>query len=171
MIPRMMILVLALTLIPVSVSAKIYKWVDDNGKSHFTDNPTNIPTKYKNKTRSIKEAPPRPPSHSRPPAYSEPVEKKNPLKRSLVYKEAAGKQLSMIDENLGKWEDAMKSYERRIGGHRDKLDEYKKLSGQTSLNKFIDREKKAIEKYENLLQDGEEAKRKLLNMKRDLLAE
>jgi len=30
--------------------AKIYKWKDDNGKTHFTDSPSKIPPQYRNQT-------------------------------------------------------------------------------------------------------------------------
>ena len=35
--------------------SEIYKWVDDKGKVHFTDNPSNIPPAYSKKSKGIKE--------------------------------------------------------------------------------------------------------------------
>jgi hypothetical protein len=38
--------------------AKIFKWVDENGKTHFTDDPTKIPKKQGTKIDTIRELPP-----------------------------------------------------------------------------------------------------------------
>jgi membrane protein involved in colicin uptake len=46
-------LVVALSLLFASfVWAEIYKWVDEKGSVHFTDDPTTIPEKFKNQTNS-----------------------------------------------------------------------------------------------------------------------
>jgi hypothetical protein len=42
----------------VPAHAKIYKWVDEKGKVHFTDNPSKIPKKQGSKIKILKEAPP-----------------------------------------------------------------------------------------------------------------
>ena len=48
-----MILVVALIFLFASfVGAEIYKWVDEKGSVHFTDDPTTIPEKFKNQTNS-----------------------------------------------------------------------------------------------------------------------
>ncbi len=40
-------LIVGLLTIPFSVHAEVYKWVDDKGDVHFTDNYSNIPEKYR----------------------------------------------------------------------------------------------------------------------------
>ena len=42
----------------VPAHAKIYKWVDEKGKVHFTDNPSKIPKKQGSKIKILKELPP-----------------------------------------------------------------------------------------------------------------
>lgn len=39
-------------------SADIYRWEDEGGVVHFTDDPSSIPSKYKGKAREIQKAPP-----------------------------------------------------------------------------------------------------------------
>ncbi len=36
---------------PDSANAEIYKWKDDSGQWHFTENPASIPQKYRNKDK------------------------------------------------------------------------------------------------------------------------
>ena len=38
--------------------ADIYRWVDDSGVIHFTDSPSNIPEKYRNRKKMILQGPP-----------------------------------------------------------------------------------------------------------------
>ena len=51
---------LALSILSLPASAKIYKWKDENGKTHYTDSPAKIPKKYRSKdkgTETIKTGP------------------------------------------------------------------------------------------------------------------
>jgi len=57
-IPLLINISFLLTLIilsPNTAQAKMYKWVDDQGKIHFTDNKLNIPPKYRDKIKPEKE--------------------------------------------------------------------------------------------------------------------
>jgi len=42
-------------LFPSTAQAKMYKWVDDQGKTHFTDSKSKIPPKYRDKPKPEKE--------------------------------------------------------------------------------------------------------------------
>lgn len=53
----MCILAFSLPVAPPA-SADIYRWEDEGGVIHFTDDPSAIPSKYKQKTREILKAPP-----------------------------------------------------------------------------------------------------------------
>jgi hypothetical protein len=44
-------LMMALFLFSVNVQAALYEWKDDRGVVNFTDNPANIPTKYRNRVK------------------------------------------------------------------------------------------------------------------------
>ncbi len=43
---------------PESSLADIYRWEDDSGVIHFTDTPSNIPEKYRNRRKMILQGPP-----------------------------------------------------------------------------------------------------------------
>ncbi len=62
--------------------AEIYKWVDDNGTVHFTEDPSTIPEKYLGKTK-IRENPEsserKGPSTSRNPQYTYPLRRQPPV--------------------------------------------------------------------------------------------
>ena len=45
-------------LVGVPAHAKIYKWVDENGNTHFTNDPTKIPKKKNTKIETFWEIPP-----------------------------------------------------------------------------------------------------------------
>jgi hypothetical protein len=51
-------------LVSVPVHAKIYKWVDEKGKVHFTDDPTKIPKNKGRKIDTFRELPPTVPKKS-----------------------------------------------------------------------------------------------------------
>jgi len=51
---------LAFSFLSFPAAAKIYKWTDDTGKTHYTDSPAKIPKKYRAKdkgTETVKEGP------------------------------------------------------------------------------------------------------------------
>ncbi len=56
---RILIYALGILFLAGPAAAKIYKWKDESGKTHFTDNPTSIPKKYQKKLNAIPDAPAR----------------------------------------------------------------------------------------------------------------
>jgi hypothetical protein len=57
LLPASAILVLSLAFVVPSL-ADIYRWEDERGVIHFTDDPSTIPAKYKGKSRDILKTPP-----------------------------------------------------------------------------------------------------------------
>jgi hypothetical protein len=57
LLPAAAILVLSLAFVAPSL-ADIYRWEDESGVIHFTDNPSSIPAKYRGKSREILKTPP-----------------------------------------------------------------------------------------------------------------
>jgi hypothetical protein len=45
-------------LLATTASADIYRWEDESGVVHFTDDPSSIPAKYKGRSREIQKTPP-----------------------------------------------------------------------------------------------------------------
>lgn len=70
------LLVLFLLLPIVPAHAEIYKWVDDEGKTHFTQNPAEIPEKFRNQIPPTKQPTPKPEESKKELGYgsNEPVE-------------------------------------------------------------------------------------------------
>ncbi len=52
---RLIVLLFIIGLCPTGALAEMYKWVDDSGKMHFTDNVFNIPQKHLNQVRTFEE--------------------------------------------------------------------------------------------------------------------
>ncbi len=63
------LLLLLLVAAPIR-SADLYRWVDERGVVHFSDNAHNIPEEFRDKTRRIRTITPSP-SSNRPPQYGE----------------------------------------------------------------------------------------------------
>lgn len=59
LLPAAAILVLSLAFVAPSL-ADIYRWEDESGVIHFTDDRSTIPAKYRGKTREIQKTPPEP---------------------------------------------------------------------------------------------------------------
>jgi chaperonin cofactor prefoldin len=61
-------LICLVILLPVSssISQQMYRWTDDKGTVHFTDDPSKIPDRYSDQTKTI-EAPETPPARAEPP--------------------------------------------------------------------------------------------------------
>ena len=57
------LIIIALLMTPFSVSAQVYKWIDDKGDVHFTDDYSSIPEKYRPVTETQ-----RPPKENLPPS-------------------------------------------------------------------------------------------------------
>lgn len=63
LMPALLLLIVSLLFLSTdTLEADMYKWVDDKGKTHFTDSPSKIPGKYidKDKVGRLKSMPPAP---------------------------------------------------------------------------------------------------------------
>ena len=70
---RVVMLACVILLLPLSVAVgKIYKWVDQHGAVHFTDNPAAIPAPYRDQVETSSESAP-PPQPEPPPSQAVPV--------------------------------------------------------------------------------------------------
>jgi hypothetical protein len=64
--PALVILALTLSLAP-SAHAQLYRWIDDNGETHFGQGPGSVPERYRTRARSVGTVDP-------PPVPSGPIE-------------------------------------------------------------------------------------------------
>jgi|SaaInlStandDraft_5_1057022.scaffolds.fasta_scaffold50877_2 hypothetical protein len=66
--------------------AKIYKWVDEHGKVHYTNDPTQIPQNEDAEVKTFREIAPPPPKEDQPSSEKETiplVDEKGPIKPAL----------------------------------------------------------------------------------------
>ncbi len=145
--------------------AKIYKWVDENGKVHFTDDPTRLPQKENSKIETIRELPPLPVKKANPEEQS-PFASENPLpiqsegdhvdgeqllkQKAAQKKEEPGESLAQQKESYQKLLDQA----RETWQQKQKLVEEMESTGEKpkdwhtkeSLDQIIERYKKHMER-------------------------
>lgn len=115
------LLVLALSVVLTGgwAEAATYRWVDDRGIIHFTDNPENIPVKYRKKVRELPSVTgtPQQPSAATPPEAApepaSPTEKAAPLYGGLTESEWREKFTSLRQE--------LKTLEEGLPAKQDEL--------------------------------------------------
>jgi type I site-specific restriction-modification system R (restriction) subunit len=89
---------------PVSFSAEIYRWTDEKGTVHFTDDPTRIPQRYSNQGKKIdvpeeKTAAPQPPP--KPDVRSDRVkEYLREMDKKIEAKKKFERRISTLEEEL-----------------------------------------------------------------------
>ncbi|MBI5575829.1 MAG: DUF4124 domain-containing protein [Deltaproteobacteria bacterium] len=89
-----------LLLSPSAAGADIYRWVDESGTAHFTDDVSNIPAPYRGKAKTIiKEAPPETSPAPRPePAFQPPAPHNTPASQEDAELEAARERDALASE-------------------------------------------------------------------------
>jgi hypothetical protein len=143
--------------------AKIYKWIDENGKAHFTDDPTRLPQQEDSKIETLRELPPltiekkQPSSDRGEPSRPELEEDQTGIDESLKQKSAQKK-----EESAQSLEQKKESYEKILHESRETWNQKKKqiekmeMSGEKpkdwhtkeSLDQIIERYKKHMETEE-----------------------
>jgi hypothetical protein len=101
MVKKYILITIFLILIPSLSFGEIYKWKDENGKTHFTDNLETVPSEYrKGGMGKIKEAPPltgfRMQQNSEPLQKSEALRDYERVKSDNAKAEGAVKDLSCV---------------------------------------------------------------------------
>ena len=116
--PMVLVCFVVFLLVTPSFSQQTYRWVDDKGTVHFTDDPSKVPDRYREQARSIK-APQPPPPRTDPPVkpeessarvkkyledYDRKVEEMRelekraaPLEEELIYSEARLKEIDELE--------------------------------------------------------------------------
>lgn len=163
------IVIFLLTLPQVSF-AGVYKWVDENGVTHFTDHPSKIPKKHKMEELKMRTPPPILQRRKSLPKVSKKAlqgEKKVRVPGSAE-QEKKVEHLMKIKDNLAKVETNMKKNREALEYWEGKLKEVKSQDYQTSTDHFIETYEARIEKVEKALAKDRRTKTDLLNRMRDL---
>ena len=102
----------------VAYGQELYKWVDDKGTVHFTDDPSSIPQKYQDNIETQK-----------PPGATSPPSQATPQRPPAATTEASQPSVRVTDQ-LGRdeqwWRAKAKEWNDKLVDAQKKLDELKK---------------------------------------------
>ncbi|MBI1922584.1 MAG: DUF4124 domain-containing protein [Geobacter sp.] len=155
---RMFICLILLVSLPALVQAEIYRWVDNRGTVHYTDNLGNIPAKYRSKATLIDEGVggqpeirevTEEPKEKQPPAVKEGGEKEGISRESTERKkkvygdkdeDAWRREFVRVRSELQRTEELLAERRKRLG-ETDKLSRSQYLALQydvTNLEKRLE---------------------------------
>lgn len=156
------ILIIAFVLIisPFSTSAEIYKWTDDEGVIHATDDPSNVPAKYWEKEKVKKE--------EVEPATSPEVQPVQPGQPGPAM-ETEKKEL-YGDYPLDWWTEKFKGLRKEIADNEDKRERAKSfitlIEGGRRYGQIFTKEE--VSNYENYKKEIPVLEEKIKNLKDEL---
>jgi len=147
--------ILILTLLALSgvpSSAEVYKWVDDKGRFHFTDDPTQIPEQFR-------------PTMERVEAMEEKSETKvgNPAstQKEQPYGDGLGKDETYWKSRVSEWEKKLKVLQEKLETSRVKYNELteryndsKSRVERTSILKDRERVKADMDQYKTQIEEA-----------------
>lgn len=156
------ILIIAFVLIlsPFSASAEIYKWTDDEGVVHATDDPSNVPAKYWEKEKVKKE--------EVAPATSPEIQPVQPGQPGPAM-ETEKKEL-YGDYPLDWWTEKFKGLRKDIADNQEKIEREKSFvsvfEGGLRYGKVFAKEE--VSNYENYKKEIPVLEEKIKNLKDEL---
>lgn len=150
----------AVAVFPFLANAEIYRWTDDKGVIHVTDDPSNVPANYWQSGRVKKE-------EVKPvPAESQPVQPALTLEQPVEEKaEMYG------DQPLDWWKSKFEDLRKDISDNEEMLTREKNFvtvyEGSRGYGKIYSKEE--ISQYENYKKDISSLEEKLKNIKSELV--
>ncbi len=163
---RILIYALGIIFLASPAAGKIYKWKDESGKTHFTDNPGKIPKKFRENLNVVPDAPARVKTPPRIPLqYKKNAEALDP---DSTPSSDDARLLDEVKDRIKKADESIKKLKERLKSEKDRREKYKRGPGQASDKAFYGRIDKRIEKYQDKLKEFEDYKRKLVKRKREL---
>ncbi len=163
---RIWIYALCILFLASPAAGKIYKWKDDNGKTHFTDNPGKIPKKFRENLNVVPDAPAPVKTPPRTPfQYKKNVDALNPDDESSP---DDSRLLDEINKRIKKADKDIKKLKEGLKQEKDRKAKFKRGLAQASDKVFYGRIDKRIKKYQDQLKEFDAYKRKLLKQKREL---
>lgn len=133
--------------------AQVYKWVDDKGGVHFTDDVTKIPDKYRPKTDKI----------GVPEEKSDTgVEKESPQKkREETYKDQLGRGEEYWRDRVEEWKKKLKTAQEGLESARvkyneltEKFNESRSSAERNQIRRERDRVKQEMERHRGHLEEA-----------------
>ena len=150
-------------------SAQVYKWTDDKGAVHFTDDPGRIPEKYQGKAQTAPvESPPAPtpqPSSSSQPAPSKSASSPS-AKTDDGYRDSAGRDESYWKNRVDQWKKNLTSAQEkeqalrlrynqlteRANASKDQGERYRLRQERDQVKVEIDQQRMNIEEAKKMLE-------------------
>ena len=115
-IPFLFILVILLALWPGgNASAQVYKWVDEKGVLHFTDDITQIPERYRTNLQGQEEE-----EH---PLETVGQPENAPVKKGQTYTDTAGRGEDYWRAKVQEWKGKLETAQEKLEGLRSKYNE------------------------------------------------
>jgi len=152
-----------------SGSAQVYKWTDDKGVVHFTDDPGRVPEKYQGKAQTAPvESPPAPPPQA--PASPQPVPSRTAptptAKTGDGYRDSAGRDESYWKNRVDQWKKNLASAQEkeqalrlrytqlteRVNASKDQGERYRLRQERDQVKVEIDQQRMNIEEAKKMLE-------------------
>ena len=146
-----------------------YRWVDDKGGIHFTDDPTRVPEKYQGKAQTAPvESPPAPPPQA--PASPQPVPSRTAptptAKTGDGYRDSAGRDESYWKNRVDQWKKNLASAQEkeqalrlrytqlteRVNASKDQGERYRLRQERDQVKVEIDQQRMNIEEAKKMLE-------------------
>ena len=143
----------------VPVHAKIYKWVDEKGKAHFTNDPSLVPQNEDAKIKTFREISPvkKPVLENEPPSESPPKEthadvgppqKPKASKKKEVTSESLAEKKESYRELLEKSRESRERQLKKIAELQEMDEKPKTWTTKESLDEIIEGLQKSVKKSE-----------------------
>lgn len=134
--------------------AEVYKWVDEKGDIHFTDDITQIPEKYRSKSEKI--GLPEGKIEAKPEE-----EVKTPKKKEDTYKDQLGQGEDYWRSRIEEWKKKLKTSQERVDSLRikyneltEKINDSKSSVERASLRKERDQIKEEMEQHKIKIEEA-----------------
>lgn len=148
------IIILLLILIPYISMGEVYKWVDDEGAVHFTDDPTKIPQKYLPKSEKIS-------------IREEKIEIKHktderiPIKKGNAIKDSLGRGEEYWRNRVEEWRNKFKNAQERFDTLKlkyneltERINESKSSVERSNIRRERDKIKNEIDWYKAQMEEA-----------------
>jgi len=133
--------------------AQVYKWVDDKGVVHFTDDVTKIPDKYRSKTDKM--------GMSEEKSETKTGTDPSPKKKEDAYKDQLGRGEEYWKNRVEEWKKKMRMAQEKIEGARvkyneltEKFNDSRSSAERNHLRRERDQVKQEMDQYKNQFEEA-----------------
>ena len=150
---RIPVIILFILFISEICFAEVYKWVDDKGAVHFTDDITQVPERYRSKTEEI--------GSPEEKEEAKPEGEATPRKKEETYKDQLGRGEDYWKGRVGEWrqklreqEDKLEALRVKYNGLTERFNDSKSTAERGNLRKERDQVKKEMDQSKIQIEDA-----------------